>query len=352
MIEQPTNIPKGEKMGESEESSTMEKMGRSANHNFLASLTRSQLNLHVLTIGVFYILLIALFALTTPLFLTIPNARNILANTSVLGIVALGQAFVLIGGGFDLSVGGTVPLGAIVFTLLVNSNWGVAPAAIITVLMGAFIGLLNAIIITKVGIAPMITTLGTLSITKALAFIMSSGVNIPFRNASSGFLARTYFGGIVIYIWAFILLCILSHIILRYTLFGRMVFSVGGNREASRLAGIRVDMVHTYLYMLCAGLAAFSGVLTASQLLLGSATVGSEAPLTSIAAVILGGATLTGGVGGVPGTVLGILIMGTLANGMALMHVRAFYQEMATGIMLLGSVGLTRARSILFRRNR
>jgi ribose transport system permease protein len=310
-------------------------------------MTESELGIHVLSITVFYILLVVLFSLSTEKFRTVRNARNILANTSVLGIVTVGQAFVLLGGGFDLSVGGTVPLGAIAFTLLVNHGCGVALATTITVFMGAAIGLANAFITVKVGIAPMITTLGTLSITKALAYIISGGVAIPFRNPNSGFLAQTFIGGVALYVWAFLLLGLISHLVLRYTVFGRQVYAVGGNREASRLAGIRVEVVYSSLYVVCASLAALSGVLTASQLLLGSATVGADAPLTSIAAVILGGAALGGGVGGIPGTLVGILIMGTLSNGMALMHVRAYYQEMANGIMLLAAVGMGRTRGIL-----
>jgi ribose transport system permease protein len=272
---------------------------------------------------------------------------NILANTAVLGIVSIGQAFVIIQGGFDLSVAGTVPLGAVSFALLVNSGWGVIPAIFLSILFGTTVGLFNALITTKVGINPLVTTLGTLSITKALAFLISDGVAILLRNTNSAVLAQTSIGGVPYYVWAFLLIGLLSSLILRYTVFGRMIYAVGGNRESSRLAGINVDLISIYTYMICGGLAAFSGVVVANQLLLGSATIGNEAALTSIAAVILGGASLQGGMGGIFGTVMGVFVIGTLANGMALMHVQVFYQQMATGIMLLLAVGFGRLRSLI-----
>ena len=126
-----------------------------------------------------------------------------------------------------------------------------------------------------------------------------------------------------------------------------MLYAIGGNREASRLAGLRVDLLTVLVYMLCSMLAALAGVVVSSQLLAGSATVGADAALQSIAAVILGGAALTGGVGGLPGTLIGVLVLGTIANGMALMQVPAFYQQIATGAILLLAVGFGRLRGVL-----
>ena len=123
--------------------------------------------------------------------------------------------------------------------------------------------------------------------------------------------------------------------------------AIGGNREASRLTGLRVDEITILIYILCAALAAFAGVVVSSQLLAGSATVGANAALTSIAAVILGGAALFGGVGGVGGTLIGVLVLGTIANGMALMMMPAFYQQIATGAILLLAVGFGRLRAIV-----
>jgi ribose transport system permease protein len=144
-----------------------------------------------------------------------------------------------------------------------------------------------------------------------------------------------------------VVLAVIAFLTLRYTVFGRMLYAIGGNREASRLAGMRVNLITVLVYVLCSSLAALAGVIVASQLLAGSATVGADAALQSIAAVILGGAALTGGVGGIPGTLIGVLVLGTITNGMALMQVPAFYQQIATGSILLLAVAFGRLRNII-----
>jgi ribose transport system permease protein len=306
-----------------------------------------RIGFQTLGIGTFYLLILVFFSLATPFFLTYSNALNILTNVSVIGIVAIGQALAIISGGFDLSVSGALPLGAVLFALVTNAGIGVAPAILLVILAGAFVGLINGLIVTKLQINPLITTLGTLSIGVGLAFTLSSGVTIPFSNLDAGVLADQTYGGLSWYLIAFAAIAALAFLVLRFTVFGRMLYAIGGNREASRLAGMRVDLVTIVVYVQCAALASFAGVVVASQLLAGSATVGTDAALSSIAAVILGGASLTGGIGGIPGTLIGVLVLGTIANGMVLLQVPAFYQQIATGAILLLGVGFARLRGIL-----
>jgi ribose transport system permease protein len=306
-----------------------------------------RIGFQTLGIGTFYLFILIFFSIASPYFLTYSNALNILTNVSVIGIVAIGQALAVISGGFDLSVSGTLPLGAVVFALLSNAGFGVAEAMLLAIAVGAFVGLINGVIVTKLQINPLITTLGTLSIGVGLAFTLSSGVTIPFADLDAGVLADKTFGGLSYYLVAFLLLSILAFSVLRFTVFGRMLYAIGGNREASRLAGMRIDLVTIAVYVQCGSLAAFAGVVVASQLLAGSATVGTDAALSSIAAVILGGASLTGGVGGIPGTLIGVLVLGTIANVMVLLQVPAFYQQIATGAILLVGVGFARLRGFL-----
>ncbi len=300
-----------------------------------------------LGIGSFYLLIVAFFAFATPYFLTYSNALNVLTNVSVIGIVAIGQALAIISGGFDLSVSGTLPLGAVLFALLTNAGASPWLAIIAVIAIGAFVGLINGAIVTKLKINPLITTLGTLSIGAGLAYTASSGVTIPFANLDAGWLADKTYGGLSYYLVAFLLLSLIAFLVLRFTVIGRMLYAIGGNREASHLAGMPVDLVTIAVYAQCGALAAFAGVVVASQLLAGSATVGTDAALSSIAAVILGGASLTGGVGGIPGTLIGVLVLGTIANGMVLLQVPAFYQQIATGFILLLGVGFARLRGAL-----
>lgn len=302
-----------------------------------------------LGIGFFYLLVVSFFSLSSEYFFSYSNALNILTNVAVIGVVSLGQAFTIISGGFDLSVGGTLPLGAVLFALLVNAGFGFPTAVAIVVLAGALVGLFNGLVITKMKINPLIATLGTLSITSGLAFTISNGVTIPIADVANGWLADYIVFGISYYLVAFVLLAVVMGIVLRFSVFGRMLYSVGGNREASHLAGIRVDLVTIVVYVLCAALSSFAGVIVASQLLAGSATVGADAALSSIAAVVLGGASLAGGVGGISGTMIGVLILGTIANGMVLLQVPSFYQQIATGAILLLGVGFARLREVISR---
>lgn len=313
-------------------------------------LLRSQImdrGIQFLGIGTFYVVILVFFSFATPNFMQYSNAINILSAVSVLGIVAIGQAIAIISGGFDLSVSGTLPLGAVAYAALVNRPMGVLQATILVILLGAAIGLGNGLIINKIGINPLITTLGTLSIGAGLAFVFTNGITTPLKDLNTGIWGNTAFAGITYDVIALLVIGVISFLVLRYTTFGRALYAIGGNREAARLAGIRVDLVSTTVYMISGALAAFAGEVVTSQLLAGTATVGGSAALSSIAAVILGGAALTGGEGGIVGTLLGVLILGTIADGMALMHVASFYQQIATGAVLLLAVGFGRLRQLL-----
>jgi ribose transport system permease protein len=297
----------------------------------------------------FLVAIAAYFTARDSSFLTSGNALNILSNASVIGIVSLGQVLTIISGGFDLSVSGTVPLGAVVFAILVNKGWGVPLAVLAVLAVGAVCGLVNGLIVAKANINPLITTLGTMSVTGGLALTIADGVQIPFEDPTTGVLADQSLFGVNNHVWILVGLSIVMWLALRYTVFGRYLYAVGGNREAARLGGIRVDTVTAAVYIMSAALATLAGAVLASQLFTGSGTAGTNSALQSIAAVILGGASLAGGVGGVPGTLIGVLILGTLSNGMAILSVPSFYQTITTGLVLLLAVGLSQIRRV--RRN-
>lgn len=304
---------------------------------------------HLLGIGGFYLVVVIYFGLSAPHFFSSTNAINVLSNVSVIGIVAIGQTFVLIAGGFDLSVSGLVPLGGVIYTVAVNDGWGITEAGVAVVLVGALVGIVNGLIITKIGINPLVTTLGMLSITAGLAFTVSNGVTIPLENLNAAPLGEE-FAGMPLYVWTLIAVSVVAFLVLRYTVLGRMLYALGGNREASRLAGMRVDLLMVTVFATSAALASFAGFMITNQLLAGAPAVGGDAALESITAVILGGAALTGGTGGIPGTLVGVLIIGTIANGLALMQVPTFYQDIATGALLLLAVTFARLRVLFGRR--
>jgi ribose transport system permease protein len=287
------------------------------------------------------------FTLTSDAFLTRSNLITILSNVAVIGIVSIGQTFAIISGGFDLSVSGTVPLAAVIYAKFVNGGVSLGMAMAGALAAGAVVGIVNGVIIAKFKINPLITTLATLSITGGLALAITNGLTETMNRFDAGFLAEESFWTIPRHVWALVALAIAGVLVLRYTVFGRALYSMGGNREASWLAGMRVDVLTVAVYAICATLAAFAGIILAMQLLAGSATLGNDSALTSIAAVILGGGSLTGGIGGVVGTLTGVLVLGTLSNGMAIEQVSAFYQQIATGVILLVAVGFSRLRTVL-----
>ncbi|WP_369133627.1 ABC transporter permease [Modestobacter sp. I12A-02662] len=308
-------------------------------------LSMSDGALQTLLLFAFLVLIAAYFTSQDSDFLSTRNGLNILVNVGVIGIVSMGQLLALISGGFDLSVGGIVPLGAVTFALLVNAGYSVPTALLVVIAFGAVCGVVNGLLIAKARINPLIATLGTLSVTGGLALTLADGVQVPFEDVTDGILTRRSLFDINNHVWIFLGLALVMFAVLRYTSYGRQLYAVGGNKQAARLAGIRVDLVTISVYVISGALAALAGAVLASQLLTGSGTAGTGSGLQSITAVILGGASLSGGVGGVPGTLIGVLILGALSNGMAILTVPSFYQTMATGAVLLLAVGISQFRS-------
>jgi ribose transport system permease protein len=298
----------------------------------------------------FYLVLLSILSVTAPRFHTYQNAISIVSQASVLGIVAVGQTFAIISGGFDISVGGTVPLSAVAFAALSNAGLPILPALIITLAIGATVGAANAVLIMLVRLNPFIATLGTYSVTTGLALALADGQTVAMQHISAAILGNQFGNQIPYSAVLFAGIAIVAVVTLRSTIFGRSIYALGGNRETARLAGIRIGLIGTGAYVLCSTLAALAGVVSASQLAAGSPTTGSDLALTSIAAVIVGGASLSGGIGGVPGTVLGVLVIGTVSNGFALLAVPPFYQQVATGVILIMAITVNQLRARVKRR--
>ncbi len=297
-----------------------------------------------LSLTLFLVALLVYFGISAENFATANNAFIILGAVAVIGIVSIGQTLAIVSGGFDLSTSGVVPLGAILFAKFLNQGHGFAVSLIFTLLIGAAIGSFNGLMITKLRINPLIATLGMLSIAGGAAGSIANGVSIPLDDPTINVLGASTVGDIANAVWVFLVLAVVAAAICRFTVFGRSLYAVGGNREAAWLAGLKVDRVTMVVYVVSGVLAALAGVILTSQLLTGSTTVGTSSALTSIAAVVLGGGSLAGGVGTVGGTVVGVLILGVFQNGLQLMHVAPFYQQIATGAILLLAVAFSQLR--------
>lgn len=297
-----------------------------------------------ITLGVFLVVLVIVFSSSTQSFFTAPNGVAILAGVSALGIISVGQTFTIIAGGFDLSVAGVAPLAAVIYAQLTNAGMPTGFALSVVLCLGAIIGVINGFVISRLNINPLIATLAMLSIAGGAAFAVSGGVTVAFNTSGAAFLNTRIVGGVQAYVVVTLLFAILCALFLRYTVLGRNIYAIGGNTEASRLAGLRVQGTLWFAYAVSSGCAAFGGVVVASQLFAGSGTIGSDYALLSIAAVVLGGAALTGGEGGIGGTVLGVGIIAVIGNGLQLLQISSFYQTITTGVILLAAVASQQLR--------
>jgi ribose/xylose/arabinose/galactoside ABC-type transport system permease subunit len=276
------------------------------------------------------------------------NAALIITGSSVVMIACLGQAFAIISAGFDLSIGGVIPLAAVCYASFTNAGIPIGPAIALTLLVGAAIGMLNALSIAVFKLNALIVTLATLGIAQGLAYTVASGETVQLSTAA-GWLGETAFEKLPYFVFLAALVSLAAFFVLRFTIFGRRIYMVGGNAEAASLAGSRVILLQGSVYVISGMLAALAGIVAASELLAANGGMGAEIALTSIAAVVLGGVALQGGTGGVPGVVVGVLFLQTVSNALSIERVPAFYQTIATGVVLLLAVAVGRIRDLAAR---
>lgn len=288
----------------------------------------------------FAICMIIYFSIASPYFLSIRNFMNILSSVSVVGIIATGMTMVIITKGIDLSVGSIIALtGCVSALLIVNYHVSWPLAFIITLLIGFFVGGFNGLLITKFNVVPFIATLGSLNIIKGIAFIITNGQAIYVPNPVISFLGTGKLGNLIpvpaiIMLSLFIIFWIVS----KFTVFGRNVFAAGGNSTASRLAGINVKRLTMTLYILTGVLSAIAGLVMTGLTSTAMPSAGDGYNLDVITAVYLGGNSATGGEGSVWRTFMGILIIGILNNGMALLSVQSYWQTFVKGCLLIIAV--------------
>ncbi|MGH2618542.1 MAG: ABC transporter permease [Thermomicrobiales bacterium] len=294
---------------------------------------------------VVYVAIIVIFSQLSEFFLTKNNFLNILVGVSILGIVAATQTMVIISRGFDLSVGSTVALAGVVTAEILNAG-GSDPLAVAGAIgVGLLVGLVNGLLITVVHVNPLITTLATLSIVRGIAYVWTDALTQVFPGPNLRWLGTgRVFWDIPVSVLIMLAVFVAVWLTLRFTTFGRALFAVGGNPRAALLAGIDVGRVQLAAYIISGLSAGFAGAILAAQLSAGSPQAAMGLELNTVAAVVLGGASLAGGRGRVWGTLLGALIMETLRNGLVLTDVSSFYQMIAWGVVLLLAVVIDQLR--------
>jgi ribose/xylose/arabinose/galactoside ABC-type transport system permease subunit len=280
------------------------------------------------------------FGVTQDTFLTGQNVENILTSVAILWVVSMGLTFVMLVGGFDLSLGAILQLtGIFIGAVLLDLSLPGGVAFVLALAFGAALGgLVNGFFIGKLGLSFLMVTLGTLSLFQGVSLVWS---NAETRGVSSAFLDGMAFDkvfGISILIWIMVLTLLISLYLLRSSYFGRDIYAVGGNADAARLSGIRVERTIMCAYALAGLCAALASAIQVGRIAAASPQVGGTVLFAAAAAVLLGGTSFAGGVGGVGGTAIGVLFMGVLSNGLSLAGVDADWQYVVTGIILLLAV--------------
>ncbi|TPK96184.1 ABC transporter permease [Mesorhizobium sp. B2-4-12] len=288
-----------------------------------------------LTLLALLVLLWVILSLATSSFASANNISNLLRQGSMIAILAVGQTFVIITGGIDLSVGAVVGFATVIAAMLINAGIPVFLAILLTLLVGVAIGLFHGFGIVKMGLPPFIITLATLTSLRGIGLLMTNGNSISINNDAFQEFSRNSFLGVPNLFWMVLLVGIPAYVFLHHSRWGRYLFSVGSNAEASRLSGVNVQRTIFMAYTLSGLCAAFVGVLLASRIGIGNPTQAEGWELQAIASSVIGGTSLFGAVGSVHGPLLGAFILATINNGANLLNVNAFWQRVITGVLII-----------------
>lgn len=284
--------------------------------------------------------LIVYFSFGSEYFLTGGNIVNVLRQSAVTGISAVGLTYIMLTGGIDLSIGAVIGLTAVTAASCM-AKLGMHPllACIISLLLGLLIGFINGVLVNYVEIPALIATLGVMTSVRGVCYILTGGLPVYGFPASFDILGKGYIGFIPVPVIVMIVVLIIGWYVLNRTRYGRYLYAIGGSREAARLSGINVDCMIVVTYMVAGFLSALAGLVELSRLSSGQPSAGDGFEMNVITAVVLGGISVNGGEGKFSGVVVGIFIMSVLANGLVMMNVYEFYQQLIRGIVLIFAVG-------------
>lgn len=300
------------------------------------------------------IVLTILMSFLSPYFFTSQNIFNLLRSISTIGIMSIGMTMIIVTGGIDLSVGSMLAAGAM-FTARLMSYYGVDPwvSVLCGTGLGVLMGMTNGLIITKVKINPFITTLGMLSVARGITYLLATGLegtvasNIPMRDPGVNFLGAGVVGELQFPfpVIQMTILVVIASIFLRFTVLGRQIYAVGSNEQAARLTGVNVDRVRLFVYTLTGALCAYAGIMNAGLLSTAATNLGVGNELDVIAAVIIGGTSLSGGEGTIYGAVIGAAIMALVRNAFVLLHIPIHWQTVTIGVVIILAVATDRLRN-------
>lgn len=311
----------------------------------LRTTVRRMLGNEAVALLLAWLVLSAVFALWSPYFLNVQNGLNIGRSVAVTLIVASGTTIALVAGLIDLSIASVMNLTAVVIGSVSTACLPMGLAILIGIASGTSVGLVNGLVITRLRINPIIVTLAMAGIVQGIAYLVTSGEAKPISSSTLNFLGTSSILGVPVSVLMAAAVAIITFFVLRKTIFGRMVYTVGGNPVASSLAGINIDRWRVLFLLASSFSASLAGLLLLAKVgsVIPDAATGTE--LSIIAAVILGGTSINGGAGTMQGTVVGVLILGTLTDGMTLLNIDAYWQAIAAGVVLILAVAADRLRT-------
>ena len=290
------------------------------------------------------ILIVVILSVMSSDFLTVGNVFNVLRQVSINALIAFGMTFVILTGGIDLSVGSIIALSSAFAAGMMASGSSSWLAILACVAAGTLMGTVNGVVIARGKVAPFIATLATMTIFRGLTMVYTDGRPITGLPDSFGLIGRGYLFQVPMPVIWMVAAFVILYILLKFTSFGRHVFALGGNEEATRLSGINTKRVKVLVYSISGLLSSISGIILTSRLNSAQPTAGTSYELDAIAAVVLGGTSLAGGKGWIGGTLIGAMIIGVLDNGLNLMNVSSFYQQVVKGAVILLAVLLDRSK--------
>ncbi len=291
-----------------------------------------------------FLMICVLLAFLSPVFRTVNNFILILRQTSIYGIMAVGMTFVILTGGIDLSVGSVLALSGAICAGMLKSGMPLPGVLAITLAVGVGVGLFNGIAVTAGRITPFVVSLGMLTIARGLTLIYTKGYPISGFNADFRLIGGGYLLGIPIPIIIFLGIVLLAYIVLTQTRLGRYTYAIGGNEETVKLSGVNANFFKALAYVICSLTAAISALISTSRLNSGGPQAGVGYELDVIAAVVIGGTSLSGGRGSIWGTFIGALLIGVINNGMNLLGISPYFQQVVKGFIIIGAVLLDRLR--------
>ena len=284
------------------------------------------------------IVMVIVFTILKPSYFSKNNILNIFISCSIVGLVAIGETFLMIAGQIDMSPGSVSAFSGVLIAVLLAGGWPLFPAMLVTLAMGALIGVINAVLVTKLEISFFIATLATQSIFRGLAFIICGGKSIGVSHKIFLKIGTTRIFGVALPIIIFLILFIIFAFILMKTRFGRSIYMVGGNSNAARLAGIQSKKVVVILFVISGVMAALGGSILAARMNSGQPSASEGLEFDAVTACVLGGVAMSGGIGDMGGAFIGLLIMQGFTNGLAVLNVQSFWQKVAKGLLLIAAL--------------